>query len=504
MKERISQHYINNFKKVEQLFSFSPTDFHSAIKSIRPRRIPQDIAREITTLNKELNANNKSIKNCKSLENENVLTVITGQQVGFMGGPLYTLYKIITSIKLCNFLKTNFKIKAIPIFWAATEDHDFDEINHSYAMKKDNEVGKFSFKWKDKGASISEFIVNESLNSAFLNFLKTYSPQEQKAIKSVFKYNKGVNFADSTLKALHTILKDHGIVIVKPELLRPFVKEFFLDVSKQQKNIKDKLKEQHNTLKSLNYTTPLNPNNYGGLFTTKNGTRVRVEDHRNIEKAIKESPIKFSPDAALRPILADKVFPNIISVLGPGEIDYRAYLRPIYNILEVQQPLLFPRERFVCLEPKDNFLFKKYKINNIDELKKLSNTEIIKRAFPNNFIYKTDKIKYELKEIPKTAKTKEKRHIEEYNQESIKIQTKKFNLRKENESLRTLKDNGFTKGEIQLLRNRICPLNKPQERVFPLTHFYASNSELFLQKLLLSDIKDFNLKTINLEERIDD
>jgi uncharacterized protein YllA (UPF0747 family) len=138
--------YIEGVDSSLQFFQHPPMRFREALEargSITYNRL--QAADNLCELNSSLNADQVALDNIEALRDSNTFCVITGQQVGFLMGPAYTTYKILTAIQLSKKLSTELNARFIPVFWGASEDHDFHEINHVHYLKKDGEIGKLSF-----------------------------------------------------------------------------------------------------------------------------------------------------------------------------------------------------------------------------------------------------------------------------------------------------------------------------------------------------------------------
>ena len=135
--------YVNNFEKVKNYYETNFRDentYEEIFSKISNENGPKlyDI---IKNQYKNQKISEKTKSNIEVIKNENTIAVITGQQLGLMGGPLYTIYKIFTAVKLSEYLNEKFKnYNFIPIFWMAGDDHDFEEISNVKLLNNDNEI----------------------------------------------------------------------------------------------------------------------------------------------------------------------------------------------------------------------------------------------------------------------------------------------------------------------------------------------------------------------------
>jgi len=128
--------YIAGAASTVSLFSHSPEQFAQALAQRRavdyPRAAISDLLREY---NAGIGASSATLADIASLSDRSTFCVISGQQAGFLGGPVYTTYKIVTTIRLAASLEERLGVKVVPMFWLADEDHDFTEIIHAYVAK---------------------------------------------------------------------------------------------------------------------------------------------------------------------------------------------------------------------------------------------------------------------------------------------------------------------------------------------------------------------------------
>ena len=140
---------------IDRYFSHKKGDIEASFidRKLSFSRRP-DVIEAIIEYNTSIEGSLNSIKSATALAREDCFCVITGQQVGFMGGPAYTLYKIITAIQLAESYEKRLGCRCVPVFWLASEDHDFEEINHAYYLGEEGKSQKKDFQWAKKGRSI--------------------------------------------------------------------------------------------------------------------------------------------------------------------------------------------------------------------------------------------------------------------------------------------------------------------------------------------------------------
>jgi bacillithiol biosynthesis cysteine-adding enzyme BshC len=300
--------------------------------------------------------------NIQLLKNDNTFTITTGHQLNLFTGPLYFLYKIISTINLTKELKTNYPTyDFVPIYWMATEDHDFDEINYF------NFKGK-KFRWHKDSAGPVGRLSTKGLNEVFDVFSKELDLGiNAENIKKIFEeaYLQHDNLADATRFLANALFGAYGLVILDPdnaELKRqfqPFVEEELLNqsafktVSKTIESIKD-------------YTIQVNPRAIN-LFYIEDNLRERIifENDKfkinnskiefsesEILKELNLHPEKFSPNVIMRPLYEEVILPNLCYIGGGGEIAYWLELKAYFDHSKITFPILLLRNSLLLVTQK--------------------------------------------------------------------------------------------------------------------------------------------------------
>lgn len=301
--------------------------------------------------------------NIALLSNSKTFTVTTGHQLNLFTGSLYFLYKIISTINLCSTLKSeNPAFDFVPIYWMATEDHDFEEINYfnfknakiNWNQESHGPVGRLSTKGLDAvlEAFASELGIGE--NASYL--------------KQLFKnsYLEHNNLADATRFLANQLFGERGLVIIDGDdktlkkLFTPFIKNELTNKISFQKVT------ETNLLLETDYTIQVNPREIN-LFFIEDTLRERIVFDNNqfkvnntklafSEKEILEfaenHPEKFSPNVILRPLYQEIILPNLCYIGGGGEISYWLQLQSTFEAFKVTFPLLLLRNSVLLATEK--------------------------------------------------------------------------------------------------------------------------------------------------------
>jgi bacillithiol synthase len=307
------------------------------------------------------NTSSSSNANISLLEKQTTYTITTGHQLCLFTGPLYFIYKIASAINLCKTLKANFPSKDfVPVYWMASEDHDFEEINHVYTFGK-----KVTWNSAQKG-SVGEFNT-EGLNEVIAE-LKTILGGNEKANDLIQLFEKAyinhANLSDATRYLVNELFGQYGIVILDgndTELKQLFKEEFIKDIFENTS-----AKEVNKTIDEFkpNYSAQVTPRDIN-VFYKEKGLRERIEKQgsqyavlntdikfteQELKNIIETTPEKLSPNVVLRPLYQQKILPNIAYIGGPGEIAYWLEYKTMFDAFKIHLPILMPRNFVLFLD----------------------------------------------------------------------------------------------------------------------------------------------------------
>ncbi|MCL4112429.1 UNVERIFIED_CONTAM: hypothetical protein GTU68_046955 [Idotea baltica] len=319
---------------------------------------------------KAVNASKSTLSNIEALAKSHTFTITTGHQLNLFTGPLYFLYKIVSTINLTLELKRKFpKHNFVPIYWMATEDHDFDEINYF------NFQGK-KVQWSRKSNGAVGELDTEGLNEVYEAFSKTLGLGKNADLKhdnlsAATRYLANALFADYGLVVLDandTQLKRLFIPYVEDELENQSSFNAVSDASKKLENIKS------------SYNAQVNPREIN-LFYLGKGLRERIvfEDNvykvlntsfswslSEINKVLLEHPEQFSPNVIMRPLYQEVILPNLCYIGGGGELAYWLQLKSYFEKMKVTFPMLLLRNSVLVKTEKQSEKQEKLALKNSD------------------------------------------------------------------------------------------------------------------------------------------
>ena len=322
---------------------------------------PLDIRSSLCTVLTEqyhgVDTSPKVVEHIKLLQNKTTLTVTTGHQLSLMTGPLYFIYKIISTIKLSQQLKKKFSdLDFVPVYWMASEDHDFEEIR-SFIFK-----GK-KFQWNTNAAGAVGKIKTESLTPLLDLFKKELGDSiDGVELRNLIErsYESENNLSVATRIFVNHLFGHYGLLILDADHCKlkhyftPIIKEDLLNHTCNQEVLNQIASIKKNYSKT--FKPQVNPREVN-LFLLQDGQRrriMKIDNGYRLEGSnqifsseqmmdeIDQNPEKFSPNVLLRPLYQELILPNIAYFGGGGELAYWLELKSLFD----SQKLLFP---ILCL-----------------------------------------------------------------------------------------------------------------------------------------------------------
>lgn len=347
-KRDIKSDYLSGAEELKP-FSAWPwpvQDFDPVIQARLSSPVPRPLlVTELRAQNEHLPGADDVLANIDLLSDANTLTVTTGHQVCLLGGPMFTLYKIATTVAVARQLSERHPAhKFVPVLWMATEDHDWEEVNHFYPS--------FSEKVTYSG-SFTGPVGRHVLDSTIASILPDGLPE---AIR--LAYSPGNTMAEAFRSLMHHLFGQYGLVILDAD--RPSLKRAFSPVLRREllrEGMGGPARETTQRLEELGYKAQIFPREIN-LFYLGDGGRSLIDfregnyqlkdspkswDEAGILAELEAHPEHFSPNVALRPVYQESLLPNAAFVGGWAEVSYWLQLKAGFDALHVPFPVLVPR-----------------------------------------------------------------------------------------------------------------------------------------------------------------
>ena len=446
-----------------------------------------------------LNPSDLTNAQISSLKNATTFTITTGHQLNLMGGPLYFLYKIISVINLTKTLNEKYpKNNFVPVFWMATEDHDFEEINHFY-------FGKHRFEWQQEAMGPVGRLSTKNLDEFLSQFSAHLTANEcSNTLRDLFQkaYLKQHNLADATRALVHHLFGDDGLIVVDGD--DPKLKHLFLPKIKNELENQIVFKEVTDTNQALkkvdlDFKIQVNPRPIT-LFYIKNNLRERIEVNNGIFRVLNTDliwdldgileeldthPERFSPNVLMRPLYQETILPNLCYVGGGGELSYWLQLKSCFDSFNIHFPLLLHRTSAIIVTSKQYKKLQKIDVSLEDMF--LSSEDLstkIAKAQKDliNFSDQKQHLKQQFEGLYRIAKQTDASFLGAVAAQEKKQLKGLYHLEKR--LLRAEKRKH--KAQIEqalLLQSALFPNGNLQERTLNFSTFYAVYGQDFIKKL---------------------
>jgi bacillithiol biosynthesis cysteine-adding enzyme BshC len=375
---KFSSAYSAQEESILRFFTYNPFSADTFIrrkKALENRSYRRkELAAHLLGFNQKYNADDHTLHNIERLKDSSSLVIIGGQQAGLLTGPIYTISKIISIIKLAEEQETKLGVPVIPVFWIAGEDHDFQEINH-VNVPKGNHIEKIQYQLRSAGKKMVSDLEMDKANiqswmmevmhsfgeSSFTNDLQSF-------IENAL--NSSDNFVDFFSNIITKLFEGTGLVLVNASDtdLRKLETPFFQEILLQHENISSGMLKTQRDLKEMGYSPMLEIDKDSmNLFYHHNGNRELLywneltqhavtKDTRKafsmdeLKKLLEEQPDVFSNNVVTRPLMQEFLFPTLAFIGGPGEISYWAELKQSFQAVELEMPPVVPRVTLTLLE----------------------------------------------------------------------------------------------------------------------------------------------------------
>ncbi|MDB5014774.1 MAG: hypothetical protein JWQ25_2976 [Daejeonella sp.] len=456
-------------------------------------------------------------ENVQSLALENTYTVTTGHQLNIFTGPLYFVFKIVTAIKLASDLKAKFPDKNfVPIYWMATEDHDFDEINHTYISGK-------KVVWDHPAKGATGRLKLDNILSSIREFTGVLGGSDKAlALTKVIEdaYTKPGTLADATRLLVNALFQKYGLVIIDADhidLKTQFIPIIKDDIIHQHsfKNISD----TDSKLKAIGVNTQVNPREINFFYLLDNfRERIVFEDGEyrvlnseisftevELIKEIENNPERFSPNVVMRPLYQEIILPNIAYIGGGAEIVYWLQLKQNFDFYKVNFPILIPRNSALIV---DETLDRKLNRLDLKFLDLFKNTEELQKEWILRHSEHTLNLKkewIELESIFTELQIRAKKIDPTLgpSTEAVKTRLEKALKSLEKKLIKAEKKNHEEAiSSISNIRKKLFPKGGLQERTESFALFYVKSGACFMNDLF-NHFEPLNFKFSILQEGCD-
>jgi bacillithiol biosynthesis cysteine-adding enzyme BshC len=505
--------YLYNFDRVK---SFYPAHFtHTEELAAAAKRVdfPDERRALLVAALREQNGDSPTLS---KLAKPGTVAVVTGQQVGLFSGPAYTIFKVLTAIKLAEHLNEQ-GIPAVPVFWLATEDHDIAEVDHAWVFNHAATPTKIATSATGvTGGPVGEVKLGQVPFAELREALGALPFADEVVSSLKHAYHSEATFGAAFGSFLREVLKDCGLLYLDP--LAPAIRAIAIPfISRAVHRVPDlihALRERNSELQRAGYHTQVYIDDSTSLmFLIEENMRVplRWKNGRFLTRDASYTPDdldlldgRVSPNALLRPVMEDYLLPTAAYVGGPSEIAYMAQAQVLYENLLGRMPVVFPRNSFTLLDSRATKLLDRYglRVPDLFSHEEKVTGLIASRLVPSQLMDEFASVRSTVSSALESLQAS-MRDFDPTLQSAAKKSTAKILYQIEKLSKKAarerLRQDERTKQDATYLMNVIYPHRRLQERFYSIIPFLAEHG-LDLPQRLMNEVQlgcpDHMIRTI--------
>ncbi|MFY3793505.1 bacillithiol biosynthesis cysteine-adding enzyme BshC [Ureibacillus sp. MALMAid1270] len=420
--------------------------------------------------------------------------IVGGQQAGILTGPLYSIHKAISVILLAKKQTEKLGVKVIPLFWIAGEDHDIEEINHTYTIyqtepKKRVYRERNNRKTMASTTEINKVQLKKTIDEIFKDFGETAYTQElyQFVLSSI---NDSETFTDFFVRCMNSFFKDEGLLMIDAAYppFRRYESDFFKKIIEKNEKIAEVVVNKEQLLNDAGFGKPIEATlENANLFFVQDGERFLLErvgnlfinETSNIKFAKDElleialnNPEKLSNNVVTRPLMQEMTIPVLAFVGGPGELAYWATLKDAFEVMDLQMPIIVPRLNITLISRKVEQLLEEYKLTVEDvfvgKVKELKNKflESIQDEEAKEQINQLQRLLENQYQKLSTHLNEQQLHLDFIIEKNINYHAQQFEYLKSKIEQQVLLKHDKIIRQFNTLSSELYPNDNYQERVF--------------------------------------
>ena len=388
-----------------------------------PARVPEVLAAQqvdrnrvadaLAAMNQRWGAGQETLDNINLLRDSDCIAVVSGQQAGLFTGPLYTIYKALSAVKLAGCLQQR-HTKAVPVFWIASEDHDFAEVAFAQFIGRDCQLKQVDVETNvhREGQPVGRVVLDESIN-AVIDQLFELLPASEFAgdMKSLVQqaWQPGRSYVDAFATMMTSLTARHGLIFLDPldSELKQLAAPLYAAAAQHAPEIANALEQRSRELEASGYHAQVlaTANSFPLFLHDETGARRSLTRGDNGKYRTKEeateytaeelaalalsSPERFSPNVTLRAVVQDYLLPTIAYCAGAAEIAYFAQTAEVYRVLNRPATTILPRSSLTMIERHSGRVLERYGLTLADFFEGLE--PVIKRVVEEHLGARTAK-----------------------------------------------------------------------------------------------------------------
>lgn len=361
--------YVSDYSELNSFYSVNPfndAEINAKADTLNNPESKSEFIKALSEYHSHLGISEAQQKQLDKFSKENSIVIVTGQQLGVYGGPLFTIYKTITTILLAKKWEEKLECPVVPVFWLADEDHDFEEIA-SIGIPKYDGFKEIRLNQEGNNQPVSAQKIQNTFED-FSNSIKKELSETDFSLDLFTElegyYKEGKTHVQAFAQLMSSWFSDEGLLIVGSNFKS--IKHLLVDTFKRSVidsgQIFESLDLKSNQLEKNYHRQVIVGLSNLFLIDSKHG-RLKLEKSNDEWKAgssvfsqqalismIETSPQNFSPNVFLRPIVQDVLLPTLGYVAGPGELSYYGQMKNLYPLFDLEMPVIFPRLSATIIE----------------------------------------------------------------------------------------------------------------------------------------------------------
>lgn len=384
---RLLLDYLYQFERVAAYYTgspFDPASYRDLAGKLQGRyHDRRELVAILRRQNETFGSSEVTFANIQHLSEPGTFAVVTGQQVGLLSGPAFTLYKVLTAVRLAQALSEQ-GLPSVPVFWLATEDHDLEEVEQTATL--DEEYGLVTL--RDAGdrpaprSPVGIVKLSSEINLALDRLEAVLPPGEPRdTLLGDLRacYQPGATWAQAFGRLMARLFGRWGVVLLDPldDAVRRLSAPVYKQALARATDLRSQLIERSQALVRTGYHAQVSVSEDSTLvFVTREGNRLPLRQRdgefflNDIEKTSlaeltadpSSSHLNLSSNVLLRPVVQDFLLPTLAYVAGPSELAYFAQAQALYSAFGRPMPIVFPRAGFTLVDRRTERLLEKYKL----------------------------------------------------------------------------------------------------------------------------------------------
>jgi bacillithiol biosynthesis cysteine-adding enzyme BshC len=372
------------------------------------------VAGALARMNQAWGAGNETLENVELLRDPETIAVVSGQQAGLFTGPLYTVYKALSAVKLAGCLRQR-NTKAVPVFWMAAEDHDFAEVARAEFIGRDCQLKHVSVDTNvhNEGQPVGHVVLDQSIAAVIDQLFEVLPASEFSAdMKSLVQqaWQPGRSYSDAFATMMTALVGRYGLIFLDPldSELKQLAAPLYSAAAERAPEIGAALEERSRELEAAGYHAQVlaTANSFPLFLHDETGARHALTRGDNgkyrtkendteyttgeLAAMARETPERFSPNVTLRAVVQDYLLPTIAYYGGAAEIAYFAQTAEVYRVLDRPATPILPRSSLTMIERHSGRVLERYGLTLADFFEGLE--PVIKRVVEEHLGARTAKL----------------------------------------------------------------------------------------------------------------